>query len=148
MKSMLLWEPTGDMTSSETFMLSFDLFGLVCVWYVWRQFLIKSDAPILLCYMMQCHSYSVVDDWSAFVSKWVSLFVVLTLSKATCDNKTLVRKPTHCEHSRPGNLRCGFAVTTNVLSSLMLNGCTGRLHLERFQSGMDFSRLFNVWKGN
>lgn len=42
-------EPTGDMTSSETFMLSFDLFGLVCVWFVSRQGLIKRDAqPILL----------------------------------------------------------------------------------------------------
>lgn len=37
------------MTSSETFMLGSDLFGLVCVWFVSRQSLIKRDAqPTLL----------------------------------------------------------------------------------------------------
>lgn len=37
------------MTSSKTFMLGSDVFGLVCAWFVSRQSLIKRDAqPTLL----------------------------------------------------------------------------------------------------
>ena len=91
-KSFYSEKPTGDMTSSETFMLGFELFGLVCIWFVSKQGLIKRDVQAILLLNILCNAVG-TDDWSAFVSKWVSLFVVLTLRRATCDNKALVRKP-------------------------------------------------------